>query len=388
MIYFFTPYSFEKKLFEAYDAYIKLLPGENDWACFLDGDALFFENNFGHQIQEYINAQPEAGILTSYASRCGYKYMVPEDNDQENDSIKYHRKRSQEIYERYHGQVKEISKHISGHLICIKKSTWLLIRDELLIVCAGADLLGVDTQITNIILGHGLKIFLMKGIYLFHYFRLTEGRSYKQHLINQKINILIRTSNREKLFGRCLGSVRNQTYKDINILVSADDDSTAAYVRDSGIEPVLVEKKLQTQLEKAPYNTYLNILFEKVTGGWIFILDDDDYLADNTILEQLALQLKDDNIIYFVKMQWANGRIIPSAQHFNNQQIVKNDIGMPCFIFHARHKHKLSFQSDQLADYHFVSNLAGIVKRQTWIDIILTQIGNGGAHGKPESEIN
>lgn len=384
MIYFFTPYSFEKKLFEAYDTYIKLLPGKNDWACFLDGDALFFENNFGHQVQEYIDKHPDAGILTSYASRCGYKYMVPEGNDQENDSIKYHRIKSKEIYEKLHGQVKEINNNISGHLICIKKSTWLLIRDELLIVCSGANLLGVDTQITKIILGHGMKILLMRGIYLFHYYRLTEGKSYKQHLIDQKINILIRTSSRKTLFGRCLESVRNQTHEDINILVSADDIASAEYAREAGIEPILIQKKYPTQTEKAPYNTYLNILFEKVTGGWIFILDDDDYLADNTVLQKLSSHLTDDNMIYLVKMRWANGRIIPSPQHFNNHQIVKNDIGMPCFIFHAKHKHKLSFQSDQLADYHFVSKLSGIVKRQSWIDIILTQVGNGGAHGKPE----
>ena len=31
MIYFFTPYSFQKKLFEAYDAYMNLIPNEDDW---------------------------------------------------------------------------------------------------------------------------------------------------------------------------------------------------------------------------------------------------------------------------------------------------------------------------------------------------------------------
>jgi hypothetical protein len=388
MIYFFTPYSFEKKLFEAYDTYINLLSGENDWACFIDGDACFFENNFGHQVKNYIEKYPDTGIFTSYASRCGYKFMVPEDIDQNNDSIKYHRSKSQEIYEKLNGQVKEINDNISGHLICIKKSTWLIIRDELFTVCAGANLLGVDTQISNIILGHGLKIRLMRGVYLFHYYRLAEGKSYKQHLIDQKINILIRTSNRENLFNRCIESVRKQTHKDINILVSADDENTAEYVRKSGIEPLLVEKKIRTEKEVAPYNTYLNKLIDQVKGGWIFILDDDDYLADETVLEKLSSHLVDDNVIYLFRMKWTNGRIIPSAENFDRQQIMRADIGMPCFIFHAKHKHKLQFQSDQLADYHFIVKMAGIIKRQKWIDLILTQIGNTGGHGKPESEIN
>lgn len=364
--------------------YMNLVPEENDWACFLDGDTLFFENDFGHQIQEHINKYPDTGIFTSYASRSSYQFMVPKDTNQDSDSIIYHRKRSKEIYDRLHGQVKEINNHIAGHLICIKKSTWAMIRPELLKVCDGANLLGVDTQISNVIRGHGLKILLMRGIYLFHYYRLVEGKGYKQHLMDQKINVLIRTSNREKLFKRCIESIRIQTYKDINILVSADNKTTAAYVRKSEIEPVLVVKKEWSETETAPYNAYLNSLIAKVKGGWIFILDDDDYLVNNTVLEKLVSQLTDDNVIYFVKMKWPTGRIIPSAENFARNQIVRKDIGMPCFIFHAKHKHKLAFQPIKQGDYHFITKLAGIVKRHKWIDMILTQIGNTGAYGKPE----
>jgi hypothetical protein len=382
MIYFFTPCSFEKKLFEAYDSYINLVPKDNDWACFLDGDTLFFENNFGHQIQEYIDKFPETGIFTSYVSRSAYHFMVPKDTIQDSDSIIYHRKRSQEIYAKLHGQVKEINNHISGHLVCIKKSTWLLIRSELLKVCDGANLLGVDTQISKLILSRGLKIRLMRGIYLFHYYRLVEGKGYKQHLIDQKINVLIRTSNREQFFKRCIASVRNQTHKDVNTFVSADDNNTAAYVRKSGIEPVMVEKKPRTGTETAPYNAYLNKLIDQVKGGWIFILDDDDYLVDNSVLERLVSHLKDDNLIYFVKMRWMNGRIIPSPENFNHNLIVRKDIGMQCFVFHAKHKHRLAFEPIKQGDYHFIAKLAGIVKRHKWLDIILTQIGNTGAYGK------
>lgn len=384
MIYFFTPYSFEKKLFEAYDTYMNLLPNENDWACFLDGDTLFFENNFGHQIQEHINRYPDTGIFTSYASRSSYHFMVPKGTNQESDSIIYHRNRSKEIYDQLHGKVKEINDHISGHMLCIKKSTWALIRPQLLKVCDGANLLGVDTQISNQILGIGLKIRLIRGIYLFHYYRLVEGKGYKQHLMDQKINVLIRTSNREKLFKRCIESVRNQTYKDLNILVSADNKTTEKYVRKFGIEPVLVNKGVKTDISTAPYNAYLNSLIAQVKGGWIFILDDDDYLVNNTVIEKLVTRLTDDNMIYFVKMKWPTGRVIPSAENFSRNQIVKRDIGMPCFIFHAKHKHKLAFQPIKQGDYHFIIKLASIIKRHNWIDMIVTQIGNTGAYGKTE----
>lgn len=383
MIYFFTPYSLNKKLFEAYDACMALIK-EEDWACFLDGDTLFFENNFGHQIQEYINRYPDAGLFTCYSSRCAYSYMVPSGTNQESDSIVYHRNRSKAIYEKNHLQVVEINDHIAGHLMCMKKSTWMLIRPDLLRVTDGANLLGVDTQISNQLRGHGLKILLMRGIYLMHYYRLVEGKKYKDHLMDNRVNVLIRTSNRERLFNRCINSLRSQTYKDINILVSADDEKTASYVKAAGIEPVLVQKKVKNQVDTAPYNSYLNDLIDKVKGGWIFILDDDDYLADNSVLARVVEHLRDDNAIYFMKMRWSTGRIIPSPENFSMHRIVLRDIGMPCFIFHAKHKHKVAFDAKKQGDYRFITKLASVVKKQRWIDLIVTQIGNTGAYGKPE----
>lgn len=384
MIYFFTPYSFEKKLFQAYDDYMNLLPGEEDWACFLDGDTFFFENNFGHQIQDYIDKYPDTGMFTCYSSRCSYNYMVPKGANQNSDSLMYHRVKSREIYAQLHGHVTEINAHIAGHLICIKKSTWQLIRPEMVRVCDGANILGVDTQISNQLLGHGLKIRLMRGIYLFHYYRFAEGKTNKAHLMEHKINVLIRTSGRENLFKRCLDSVKNQTHKDINILVSADNDATAAYVKKAGIEPVMVQKRPRTDVNTAPWNGYLNDLIFQVKGGWIMILDDDDFLIDTTVLKRLESQMTDDNVIYFVKMKWPNGRIIPSPENFCMNRIVRKDIGMPCFIFHAKHKHKVAFMPIKQGDYHFITRLTQVVKRHRWIDMIVTQIGNTGGNGKPE----
>jgi glycosyltransferase involved in cell wall biosynthesis len=259
-----------------------------------------------------------------------------------------------------------------------------MIRSELAVVTDGANLLGVDTQISIILRSYGLKIRLMRGIYLMHYYRLAEGRHFKGHLMDQTVNILIRTSNREKQFARCLGSVRKQTYKDINILVSADDESTAAYVKSNGVDPVFVQKRVKTETDSAPWNAYLNDLLSQVKGGWIFILDDDDYLIDEKSIENMVSFLKDDNAIYFVRMRWPNGRVIPSDQNFASQQAVRKDIGMPCFIFHAKHKHKLSFRPVKQGDFDFISRLMIIVKKYHWLNLIITQIGNTGANGRPE----
>lgn len=261
----------------------------------------------------------------------------------------------------------------------------MLIRSNLLKTTDGANILGVDTQISNEIRAHGLKILLMRGIYLMHYYRLMEGRKSKAHLMDNTINILIRTSNRELLFKRCIESVRSQTFKNINIHVSADDEKTASYVKKQGINPVIVEKIKRNEIDTAPYNSYLNELMKEVKGGWIMILDDDDYLVDNSVLGKIIAHLTDDNVIYFIKMRWSTGRIIPSPENFAMSRVILKDIGMPCFIFHAKHKHKVAFDRKKQGDYRFITKLMTVVKRQKWIDMIVTQIGNTGAYGRPEN---
>ena len=183
MLYFFTPYSFNKKLFEAFDSYMNLISDPNDWVCFMDGDTAFLLPDFGHQIEHYIKAWPETGLFTCYASRCHYNCQLYKYADAENTNIIYHRLKAEEVFRQFNGQVKEINRRIAGHLMVIQKKTWLMIRREVKETAADKNILGVDTKISNAILKTNLKIRLMKGIYIFHYLRLAEGINNTNHLI-------------------------------------------------------------------------------------------------------------------------------------------------------------------------------------------------------------
>jgi hypothetical protein len=183
MLYFFTPYSFDKKLFEAFDSYMSLISDPNDWVCFMDGDTAFLMSGYGHQIQNYIKAWPDTGLFTCYASRCHYACQRYPDSDMENFSILYHRQKAEEVFNIYNGQIVEINRRIAGHLMIIQKKTWLMIRQEVKETAADKNILGVDTKISNVILKANLKIRLMKGIYIFHYLRLAEGINNTNHLI-------------------------------------------------------------------------------------------------------------------------------------------------------------------------------------------------------------
>jgi len=53
MIYFFTPYAFNRKLFDAWDHYMNLVSNPQDWICMMDGDVAFFRNDFGHHMEKW-----------------------------------------------------------------------------------------------------------------------------------------------------------------------------------------------------------------------------------------------------------------------------------------------------------------------------------------------
>ena len=181
MIYFFTPYSFQKKMFDAWDGYMDLLlPG--DYACMMDGDIMFLKSDFGHHIQKYTEKFPDTGLFTCYSSRSRTKWVMPERNLFGSLSIIEHKRLADRLYKEHHLDVKEINDRVTGHLMMMKKSTWMQIREKVQERCKDLNILSVDSVISTEVLAAGMKIRLMQGVYVLHYYRLLEGASTKTHL--------------------------------------------------------------------------------------------------------------------------------------------------------------------------------------------------------------
>ena len=191
MLYFFTPYTFNNRLLDAYDAYISLLPNETDWACITDGDTMFLNSDFGIRIQEYIDAYPDTGLFTAYASRCFYPQQVPPNVNQQSDSIRYHKKMANDLASLMKLKTQTLRAPIAGHLLVIQKKTWQLIRQKTFYRAINETIEGIDTAISRTISEYGLSILLMRSIYVMHYFRLVEGIKSKTHLgYGQKLHIV------------------------------------------------------------------------------------------------------------------------------------------------------------------------------------------------------
>lgn len=182
MIYYSIPFNSNKNLGRAYNDFMSILPRNDDYACFVDGDTIFTTPNYGVIIENIVNENKGIGCFTAMTNRVACKWQIASGVDVNNNDMSYHRKFGtciQEVYNTYCEDVtnKGIDDPMSGFLILIKKSTWLKVGKFL-----EKKMLGIDNDIHEKILNKGEKMYLMKGIYLYHWYRWPNIKNTK-HLI-------------------------------------------------------------------------------------------------------------------------------------------------------------------------------------------------------------
>lgn len=198
------------------------------------------------------------------------------------------------------------------------------------------------------------------------------------------INILIRTSNRPRMFARCIESVLNQHYKNVRIIIAYDTFKAVEYITPYQNRGANVELLKVTPDKNHPYhwNLYCNELKDRVKDGWFFFLDDDDMLAGPHVLDNLANMLDDDERAYIVQFDRC-GTIKPSNAYIEQVRIERGKIGMPCIILHHLMKKVGTFDGKKGADYRFIKEVAGLTTVQ-FRKLVLVRCDNRGLLGQME----
>jgi len=178
MIYIRSPYSFEKNLGAAYNKEMELLPNDDDWAILMDTDTLFLDVEQPRLFQKAIEANPNAGIYTCYASRTGMRKQQFENNKYTlSADLKLHRQIAIDQLKKPFSVI-PIKGEIAGYCFAIKKSTWKSVGRF-----SEKGILSVDTDFSKRLIQNNLQIFLIENIYILHYYRLLEGYQNKSHLL-------------------------------------------------------------------------------------------------------------------------------------------------------------------------------------------------------------
>ena len=197
------------------------------------------------------------------------------------------------------------------------------------------------------------------------------------------LNILIRTSNRPNSFKRCINSIEKQTFKDVLLHVSVDNDTAKEYattiLAESGLNHEIVPVT-KPESGQAFYNEYLNNLLDNVKDGWIYIVDDDDFLLSPTVLADLHRQLTDTETMYLFRVMLNNSRLVPVDRLFGLNFVQFGQISMSGFSIHASQKDKSRFEKERGGDYRFINSLINILKIK-WLDIVVLGTGNMGLRG-------
>lgn len=146
--------------------------GEGDWACFLDHDAMFTTPDWYVQLEDIVEGlsvlHPDAGLLTAVTNRIGNaEQLLFEKTSREAQihDIYFHRQVGKKIQSAFMTRLKEANCSISGVVLLISKAVWKR---------AGGfkeGFLGIDNDMDKKVRETGSKVYIMLGVYVYHYYR-------------------------------------------------------------------------------------------------------------------------------------------------------------------------------------------------------------------------
>jgi hypothetical protein len=197
------------------------------------------------------------------------------------------------------------------------------------------------------------------------------------------VNVIMRTSGRPNAFARAYLSVTNQTYRNINIIVTCDDSDSIAYTRPARARMVEVKHCLKPQRPSgeqygvfAPYNQYVD-LAQRLCKGYIFMLDDDNmFLATNAVEVMVEHSQKDYLNVW--KCEFSD-RIIPTKTFRDHIELF--DIDTACFMYHSDHIEATDWTPWKRADYRTAKKLSEKLNLN-YIDCIFVKQQNHAGFGK------
>lgn len=143
----------------------------------------------------------------------------------------------------------------------------------------------------------------------------------------RKVTIIVPVYNAEKTIERCVRSIQNQTYKNIEIILvndgSTDDSLSLCYELQKQSDNILVIDK-----ENSGVSDARNIGIEKSSGDYIQFVDSDDYIENNMSerLVELLETNQSDTVICSMVIQKEEGKSFKDIMQgiFSGDDVAKN----------------------------------------------------------------
>lgn len=150
--------------------------------------------------------------------------------------------------------------------------------------------------------------------------------------MNNKVSVIIPTYKRSEFLQRAIDSVLNQTYKNIEIIVVDDNDSSSKY-------------RAQTEEKMKKYSNYSNIVYIKnkknlggalarneglfkASGDYITFLDDDDIYLPDKINSQINYMIDNKLDMSFtdVRIHNTDDKLVDYREHSYVKNLSKKEL--------------------------------------------------------------
>lgn len=157
-------YDLERNLGRSYRENVaRLRPGDD--VCFLDHDAVFTTREWYPQLLGAIERYPDAGLFGAVTNRIGNKQQIAPGAPGGHDMLEH--RQFGELLRRQHGTdaIDVTNKHLlSGVVLCFTSRAL-----ERVIFLDG--FFGVDNEVHRDVRAAGLRIYLLPGLYVQHWYR-------------------------------------------------------------------------------------------------------------------------------------------------------------------------------------------------------------------------
>jgi glycosyltransferase involved in cell wall biosynthesis len=140
-----------------------------------------------------------------------------------------------------------------------------------------------------------------------------------------------------------------------------------------------------------PYNLFIKIAEQHVKEGWVVYLDDDDYLARDTALEELVEEInkhdKDTIHLAYVLQKDGNEGIFGKGWKWLWDQMVDgmpftvNCVGASMFYYHTKYIEYTGWDEWSGADWRTAKCLEAVIPKKNWIENHFIQLGGENKDG-------
>ena len=161
----------DKNIGVSYNKEMESLPSDDDFRCFIDGDACFTTDFWGKQLEDIVSKYKNCGCFVGVTNRIGCLWQRVEGVDWDNNDMAYHRKVGNIMFDTRYTDITDVSNVPKGEvqggvLILLKKSVWKRVGGF-----KENGILGIDNDLHWKLQDHNEPVYMMNGVYVYHWYR-------------------------------------------------------------------------------------------------------------------------------------------------------------------------------------------------------------------------